>query len=99
MKTPRKLKEDVSNKFPYLFLERKQNGDKFESMYENKPQIAVAGTKHTKITDPNKVIHEKEGRTRGETMEDLQQSNSKTKTSKQQNSQKDAAHRCWKKTC
>ena len=25
MKAPRKLKEDVSNKFPYLFLEKKQN--------------------------------------------------------------------------
>ena len=56
MKTPRKLKEDVSNKFPF-FLERKQNRDKFESMYENKPQMAVAGTKHTIITDTNKIIH------------------------------------------
>ena len=59
MKTPRKLKEDVSNKFPYLFLERKQNRNKFESMYENKPQMAVAGTKHTIITDTNKIIHRK----------------------------------------
>ena len=59
MKTPRKLKEDVSKKFPYLFLERKQNRDKFEKMYENKPQMAVAGTKHTTITDTNKIIHKK----------------------------------------
>ena len=57
MKTPRKLKEDVINKFPYFFLERKQNRDK--SMYENKPQIAVAGTKHTIITDTNKILHKK----------------------------------------
>ena len=59
MKTPRKLKEDVSNKFPYLFLERKINRDKFETMYKNKPQMAVAGTKHTIITDTNKIIHKK----------------------------------------
>ena len=59
MKTPRKLKEDVSDNFPYLFLERKQNRDKFESMYENKPQKAVVGTKHTIITDKNKTIHKK----------------------------------------
>ena len=43
MKAPRKLKEDVSNKFPYLFLEKKQYKEKFESAYENKPQTAVAG--------------------------------------------------------
>ena len=59
MKTPRKLKENVSNKFPYLFLERKQNRNKFDSMYENKPQMAVAGTKHTIITDTNKILHRK----------------------------------------
>ena len=57
MKAPRKLKEDVSNnKFPYLFLEKKQNKGKFESAYENKPQTAVAETKHTIITDKNKIF-------------------------------------------
>ena len=59
MKTPRKLKEDLSNNFPYLFLYRKQNRDKFESMYETKPQMTVAGTKPTIITDTNKIIHRK----------------------------------------
>ena len=59
MKAPRKLKEDVSNKFSYLFLEKKQNKGKFESAYENKPQTAVAGTKHTVITNKNKVFHRK----------------------------------------
>ena len=59
MKAPRKLKEDVSNKFPYLFLEKKQNKEKFESAYENKPQTAVAGTKHTITTDKNEIIHRK----------------------------------------
>ena len=59
MKTPRKLKCDVSNKFPYQFLEMKQNKNKFESKYETKPQTAVAGTKHTITTDTNKTIHRK----------------------------------------
>ena len=59
MKTARKLKEDVTNKFPYLFLERKQKRDKFESMYENKPQLAVAGTKHTIKPNTDKIIHRK----------------------------------------
>ena len=58
MKAARKLK-DVSNKIPYLFLEKKQNKEKVESAYENKPQTAVAGTKHTIITDKNKIIHRK----------------------------------------
>ena len=59
MKAPRKLKEDVSNKFPYLFLEKKHNQVKVESTYENKPQAAVAGTKHTIVTDTNKIMHRK----------------------------------------
>ena len=59
MKTPRKLKCDVSNKFPYQFLEMKQNKNKFESKYETKPQTAVAGTKHTITTETNKTIHRK----------------------------------------
>ena len=54
MKAPRKLKEVVSNKFPHLFLEKKQNKEKFESAYENKPQTAVAGTKHTIVTNKPK---------------------------------------------
>ena len=111
MKAPRKLKEDVSNNFLYLFLERKQSRDKFESMYENKPQMAGAGTKHTIIADTNKIIHRKKASKplnpifqnplsrRGERMEDLQQPNSKTRTSIQQNIQNDAAHRCCEKAC
>ena len=59
LKAPRKLKEDMRNKFPYLFLEKKQNKDKSESAYESKTQTAVAGTKHTTITDKNKIIHRK----------------------------------------
>ena len=77
--------------------------------------MAVAGTKHTILTDTNKTIHRKraskplnqyfrisyldEEKTRGEKMEGLQQPNSKKKILRQRNTQKDAAHRCWKKTC
>ena len=59
MKTPRKLKCDVSNNLPYKFLEKKQNKNKFESEYDTNPQIAVAETKHTITTDTNKIIHKK----------------------------------------
>ena len=59
MKAPRKLKEDVSNEFPYLFLEKKVYKNKVESDYETKPQLAVAGTKHTITTDRNKILHRK----------------------------------------
>ena len=60
MKAPRKLKCDVSNKFPYQFLEKKkQNKNKFESNYEAKPQTDIAGTKHIITTDTNKIIHQK----------------------------------------
>ena len=59
MKTPRKLKCDVSKNFPYKFLEKKQNKNKFESEYDTNPQIAVAETKHTITTDTNELIHKK----------------------------------------
>ena len=57
MKTPRKLKCDVSNNLPYKFLEQKRNKNKFESEYDTNPQTAVAETKHTITTDTNKIIH------------------------------------------
>ena len=60
MKAPRKLKEDVSNKFPYIFLEKKKhNKYKVGSMYKNEPQTAVAGLKHAAVTDANKILHRK----------------------------------------
>ena len=59
MKAPRELKEDFCKKFPYSFLKKKHNRDKFERTYENKPQTAVAGTKHTIVTDTNKISHRK----------------------------------------
>ena len=45
MKTPRKLKCDVSYNFPYKFLEKRQTKNKLESEYQTKPQTEVAGTK------------------------------------------------------
>ena len=59
IKAPRKLKRDVSNNLTYQFLEKKKQKNNFESNYETKPQTAIAGTKHTIITDTNKVIHRK----------------------------------------
>ena len=59
IKAPRNLKEDVSNKFPYLFLEKKVNKTKFESAYDTKPQIAVGGMKRTITKNENKTIHRK----------------------------------------
>ena len=54
------LIDDVSNKFSYLILMgKKQNSGNFESMYKQKPQIAVAGTKHTMVTNTNKILHKK----------------------------------------
>ena len=59
MKTPRRLKEDVGNNFLYLFVEKRESKNKFQSSYDTKPQIAVAGTKQTITTDTNKIIHRK----------------------------------------
>ena len=59
MRAPRKLKCDVSSEFPYQFLEKKQQKNKFESNYETIPQTAIAETKHTITTDTNKIIHRK----------------------------------------
>ena len=42
-----------------LIPPKKRNRDKFESVYEYKPQTEVAGTKHTIATDTNKIIHRK----------------------------------------
>ena len=57
IKATKNLKEDVSSNLPYLFLEKRGNKNKLKSAYETKPQIAVAGTKHTITTDTNKILH------------------------------------------
>ena len=55
----RTLKEAVSNNCQYLFLEKRQNRDKFESTYATKPKIAVPGRKHTITKDAVKIKHQK----------------------------------------
>ena len=60
MKGPRKLKEDVSYKFPYKFpLKRKQTRTIWKVHTTLNPQIAIVGTKHTNTTDKNKILHKK----------------------------------------
>ena len=58
MRAPRKLREDVSDTFSYLLFEKKVNKNKFESAYDTKSQVAVAGTKHTN-TDKNRTLQRK----------------------------------------
>ena len=48
--TPELLKKDVSDKFPYIFPEKRENKNKFGNVYDTKLHIAVAGTKHTVTT-------------------------------------------------
>ena len=59
VKTPRNLKENVSNNFLYQFLEKKRNREYFGSIFDQKPQTAMAGTKHTIATNENEIIHRK----------------------------------------
>ena len=59
MKAPRKLKVDVSKKYPFQFLEKKHTKGKFESAYGAIPQTAISGTDHTVTTDKNRTIHRK----------------------------------------
>ena len=51
MKTPRRLKCDVSNQFQYNFLKKDKN--KFQSEYQTKPKKTVAGTEHTITANTN----------------------------------------------
>ena len=54
-----KSKSFFVKKLPCLFLEKKVDKKKFESAYNTKPQIAVAGTKPTITTDENKQLQRK----------------------------------------
>ena len=57
--TPELLKKDVSDKFPYIFPEKRENKNKFGNVYDTKLHIAVAGTKHTVTTDLKKTFPRK----------------------------------------
>ena len=55
---PKKNAKGVSN-YPFFFLEKKHQRNKFESAYSDKPQLAMSGTNHT-VTPPNRrVLHRK----------------------------------------
>ena len=49
------------NKFdnPFKFYEKNYKKGSLESKFKNKIQTAVSGTKHTIITDKNKILHRK----------------------------------------
>ena len=55
---PKKSAKGVSN-YPFLFLEKKHQRNKFESAYSDKPQLAKSGTNHTVTTHNGRVIHRK----------------------------------------
>ena len=55
---PKKSAKGVSN-YPFLFLEKKHQRNKFESAYSDKPQLAISGTSHTVTTPNGRVIHRK----------------------------------------
>ena len=55
---PKKNTKGASN-YPFLFLEKKHQRDKFESAYSDKPQLAVSGTKHTVATPDGRILHRK----------------------------------------
>ena len=43
--------------YPFLFLEKKHQQNKFESAFSDKPQLAKSGTNHTVTTPNGRVIH------------------------------------------
>ena len=55
---PKKNAEGVSN-YPFLFLEKKHQRNKFENAYSDKPQLAISGTKHTVTTPNGRILHRK----------------------------------------
>ena len=55
---PKKSTKGVSN-YSFLFSKKKNQRNKFESAYPDKPQLAILGTNH-KVTTPNgRIIHRK----------------------------------------
>ena len=58
---PMKQKKSAKgvSKYPFLFLEKKHQRNKFESAYSDKPQLATTGTSHTVTKTNGRVIHTK----------------------------------------
>ena len=55
---PKKGARGVSN-YPFSFLEKKHQRNKFESAYSDKLQLAISGTRNTVATPNGRVIHRK----------------------------------------
>ena len=55
---PKKSAKGVSN-YPFSFLEKKHQRNKFESANSDEPQLAISGTSHTVTTPNGRVIHRK----------------------------------------
>ena len=48
---PKESAKGVGN-YPFLFLKKKNQRNKFQSAYSDKPQLAISGTNH-RVTTPN----------------------------------------------
>ena len=48
-----------NHNYPFTFYEKAHTKSSLGSKFENKPQTAISGTKHTITTDKNKTIHQK----------------------------------------
>ena len=55
---PKKSTKGVSNYPPFIFRKKNQR-NKFESAYSDKPQLAISGTNHTVTTPNGRIIHRK----------------------------------------
>ena len=55
---PKESAKGVSN-YPFLFLEKKNQRNKFQSAYSDKPQLAISGTNHTVTTPNGRIIDRK----------------------------------------
>ena len=53
---PKKNAKGVRN-YPFLFLEKKRQRNKFESACSDKPQLAISSTNHTVTTPNGRIIH------------------------------------------
>ena len=58
---PMKTKKGAkgASNYPFSFLEKKHQRNKFESANSDRPQLAISGTSHTVTTPNGRVIHRK----------------------------------------
>ena len=53
------VSNEKNHNYPFTFYEKAHTKSSLGSKFENKPQTAISGTKHTITTDRNKTIHRK----------------------------------------